>query len=187
MLKRAGHVARAVTSPSELVDSRKIILPGVGSYDYGIRSLIRLGLFDCLRVKVLEDRVPTLGICLGMQLMAFGSEEGSLPGLGWVNAKVVRFHSSKEEQIKVPNMGWRMVSTVKESRLLEGLRESPRFYFVHSYYVRCSNPDDVCLTSQYGVNFDAAFHCGNVMGVQFHPEKSHRCGLQLLSNFAENF
>jgi glutamine amidotransferase len=122
-----------------------------------------------------------------MQLMTKMSEEGSLPGLGWIDAETVRFALPADAKLKVPHMGWNVVEPAKPSPLLTGAEEEERFYFVHSYHVRCQNREDVLLTSEYGHAFDAAFSCKNVVGVQFHPEKSHKFGLRFLRNYAEAF
>ena len=141
-----------------------------------------LALVEVLNQKVQQEKVPVLGICLGMQLMTEASEEGVLPGLGWVRATTRRF--SSVEGRKVPHMGWRGVEARKECHLVAGLEAGARFYFVHSYFVLCENREDALLAAEYGGAFDAAFAAGNVMGVQFHPEKSHRFGMRLLGNFA---
>jgi imidazole glycerol-phosphate synthase subunit HisH len=161
-----------------------LILPGVGSFDEGMRNITRLGLKEVLDSRVLGDEIPTLGICLGMQLMGRRSAEGVLPGLGWIDFDVERFNPRDgSERLKIPHMGWNTIKPVKQSVLLEGLGESSRFYFVHSYHAVCGNSADVLATAHYGDEFTAAFERGNIAGVQFHPEKSHRFGKQLLGNF----
>ena len=184
MLAKIGAPSRIVSDPEQVARAQKLILPGVGAFDAGMESLDRSGLVAVLNERALEARVPTLGICLGMHLMARGSEEGRRTGLGWVDAQVSRFRPS-DVALKVPHMGWNRVSVVRPSPLIEALPEEARFYFVHSYYVSCRKEHDVLLRTNYGVRFDAAFECGNLWGAQFHPEKSHKFGMQLLRNFAE--
>lgn len=181
MFKHVGVSATVVGDASQLSRATKILLPGVGSFDHAMRRIDESGLRDVLTRKALEDRIPILGICLGMQLMTRGSEEGVLPGLGWVDADVRRFPSDKN--LKVPHMGWNEVHAVKESPLTSQLPEDARFYFVHSYRVHMDRPSDSLLRCGYGVEFDAAFSVGNLYGAQFHPEKSHRFGMQLFRNF----
>jgi glutamine amidotransferase len=152
-----------------------------------MQKLKDLELVELLKTKSLEQKVPTLGICLGAQLMCLSSEEGTLPGLGWINAQVKRLPSMKNgSKYKVPHMGWDPVKTVKASYLTDSL-SNPRFYFVHSYYIDCQNSEDKLLQNEYSVVFDSAFEKGNIMGVQFHPEKSHRFGKQLLQNFFQHY
>ncbi len=186
MLKKVGTDCEITADPRRLAQARKLILPGVGAFDAGMARLNASGLTPVLHELVRERKVPTLGICLGMQLMTRGSEEGKLPGLGWIDATTVRFTPAPEERLKVPHMGWNIVQPSKPSPLLAEAEAEERFYFVHSFYVRCGNSDDVLLRARYGVAFDAAFESGNVMGVQFHPEKSHKFGLRLLRNFARS-
>lgn len=186
MLGKIG-VASVITSDPEVIEKAKhIILPGVGSFDYGMQKLSTLGLLDILKKKVLQDKTPTLGICLGAQLMCNKSQEGILPGLGWINAEVKKFPIQiNGTRYTVPHMGWEIVTKVKSSKILNSLPEPSRFYFVHSYYIDCFQKDDKLLTNQYSMAFDSAFERGNILGVQFHPEKSHNFGKQLLKNFIE--
>lgn len=184
MLKKVGAACEITSDPQRLAQASKLILPGVGAFDAGMARLDEAGLTPVLHQLVLERRMPVLGICLGMQLMTRGSEEGRRPGLGWIDATTVRFEPPPADKLKVPHMGWNVVQPCRPSALLEGAEAEERFYFVHSYFVRCSDPADVLLRAHYGAPFDAAFERGNVMGVQFHPEKSHKFGLRLLSNFA---
>lgn len=188
MLKKLGAQSEIATDVSAVQRATKIILPGVGAFDAGMTQLNQSGLRPALDAAVLQKRVPVLGICLGMQLMTEGSEEGSLPGLGWVEAKTIRFLPEPNETMKIPHMGWSIVTKAKQTPVLDLLDEDSRFYFVHSYHVDCSNRDDVLLTAQYGsVHFDAAFECKNILGFQFHPEKSHRFGMTLLKAFLEKY
>lgn len=188
MLKKVGAGCKIASVPQDLADATKIIVPGVGAFDAGMRKLQQSGMVAALNQKVLEERVPTLGVCLGMQLMTEGSEEGELPGLGWVQADARRFNQASQPDIKVPHMGWNDVTEVKPSALMVEFPPQPRFYFAHSYHVVCHKPEDVLLTFVYGAKtFTAAFQCENLLGAQFHPEKSHRFGMALLRNFVERF
>lgn len=182
MLRRVGVKSTITGDPGEIERADKILLPGVGSFDAAVRQIEERGLKEVLDRKALVDRVPTMGICLGMQLITRGSEEGTRPGLGWINADVRRFPA--RQGLRVPHMGWNVVRATRPSALTAGLSDEPRFYFVHSYYVKADDPADAVLTAEYGVTFDAALEEGNIYGAQFHPEKSHRFGMQLLANFA---
>lgn len=184
MLAKLGVQSEITADPVRIAAADKLILPGVGAFDAGMESLERSGLIPLLNRRVREERVPTLGICLGMQLMCQRSEEGTRRGLEWVPADVLRFQPANSS-IKVPHMGWNLVVPAQSGALIENLPAEPRFYFVHSYLVRCQQPGDVLLTSAHGEPFHAAFHRDNLWGVQFHPEKSHRFGMHLLRNFAE--
>ncbi len=188
MLKKLGAQSEIASDAATIDRAMKIILPGVGAFDAGMKQLNQSGLRTSLDTAVLQKKVPVAGICLGMQLMTEGSEEGTLPGLGWVPAKTIRFVPSLNEILKIPHMGWSIVTKSKQSPALELLDDESRFYFVHSYHVNCSNRDDVLLTAQYGsVHFDAAFEHENILGFQFHPEKSHRFGMTLLKAFLEKY
>lgn len=186
MLKKMGVRAEVTSDAARIRSASRLIIPGVGAFDAGMRNLRALGLVEPLGEAALSRRVPTLGICLGMQLMTLRSEEGAADGLGWINAEVRRFAPSDVGRLKVPHMGWNVVHSVRESPLVGSWREEQRFYFVHSYHVVCASPADVLLRSTYGVDFTAGFQRDNLMGVQFHPEKSHKFGMRLLGNFAEN-
>jgi len=181
MFKRVGLQAAIVGDAETLSKSSKILLPGVGAFDHAMKRIADSGLREVLDHKALVERVPFLGICLGMQLMTRGSEEGVLPGLGWIDAQVKKFPATPG--LKVPHMGWNLVNQAKSSPLTDGLAGDARFYFVHSYFVQVDNPEDQLLTTEYGVTFDAAFARGNLFGAQFHPEKSHRFGMELFQNF----
>lgn len=183
MLKKLGQAALVTADPALIERADKLVLPGVGAFDAGMNNLERSGLIPLLNRRVLEDRVPTLGICLGMQLMTRSSEEGTRAGLGWINAEALRFRPT-DAALKVPHMGWNRVLPARTSALTDELPEEPRFYFVHSFYVRCLDSADVLLTTPFGEPFASAFQRGNVWGVQFHPEKSHKFGMALLRNFA---
>lgn len=168
--------------PDVIRNSTKLVLPGVGAFDNAMISLKTTGLVQVLNDKVMIEKVPILGICLGMQLLTKRSEEGVLPGLGWLDAETVRF--PKNNGLRVPHMGWNTVKIEKESPLFEGDDEK-RFYFVHSYYVRCNDPHDILTTTYYGLDFCSSVNHENIYGVQYHPEKSHRFGMRQLKKFAE--
>jgi glutamine amidotransferase len=185
MLNKLGIEAVVTSDHAVIQNASKLILPGVGAFDNGMSNLRERGLIDLLNKKVLEEKAPILGICLGMQLLTRKSEEGDLPGLDWIDAETVKFTSS--QQHKVPNMGWSYVHAAKESALLKDMYDEPRFYFVHSYYVKCNDEKDVLLRSDYGVNYVSGVEKGNILGMQFHPEKSHKFGMKLLENFAANY
>jgi imidazole glycerol-phosphate synthase subunit HisH len=185
ILKRIGEDS-IVTSDKDVISrATKIILPGVGAFDTGMRNLNELDLVDILNKKALEEKIPVLGICLGMQLLSKGSEEGSLPGLGWIDAETERFRFVNSVEYKIPHMGWNFIKPHKASKLLEGMYPDPRFYFVHSYYVRANDRDDVLTTTEYEIEFTSMVERGNVLGAQFHPEKSHKFGMKLLKNFID--
>ncbi len=186
MLKKVGARSVVASSSEQVLQANKLILPGVGAFDAGMETLARSGLVAALNHKALVERTPVLGLCLGMQLMTRGSEEGKLPGLGWVNAATCKFDAAATPGLKVPHMGWNLVAPAKHSPILKNYSEDTRFYFVHSYYVRCEDRADPLLRCAYGGHsFDAAFEHRNLIGVQFHPEKSHRFGMWLLKNFTE--
>lgn len=182
MFKRIGAAAQVTRDAAVLAGASKILLPGVGAFDSAMQRIADSGLREVLERKALHERVPTLGICLGMQLLTRGSDEGQLPGLGWIAATTRRFPSIAG--LKVPHMGWNLVAPSLPNPLTAGLPEEARFYFVHSYYVQVDDERDSVLKAHYGLTFDAAVAHGNIYGAQFHPEKSHKFGMQLLANFA---
>lgn len=185
MIKRVGGDAIATKDIQALASANKILLPGVGSFDNAMQKLKDLDLVDVLRERAVAG-VPLLGICLGMQLMASSSEEGELPGLNLIPGRVRRFSNDISEQnLKIPHMGWNLIRKVRNSHLANGLDDKSRFYFVHSYHYDCENPADSLFETRHGYTFTSGVQSGNVMGVQFHPEKSHRYGMQLLKNFVE--
>jgi glutamine amidotransferase len=169
----------------EIMKADKIILPGIGSFDTGIRNLTEKGLIPVLNKKVLKEKTPFLGICLGMQLITLKSEEGTLDGLGWINAETVKFKSLKDN-LKVPHMGWNYIVIKKNSKLFKDMYENPRFYFVHSYYVICKDENNILATTDYGFDFTSAIEKDNIYATQFHPEKSHKFGIKLMKNFVES-
>lgn len=175
--------AKISKDPEVIRNASKLILPGVGSFDNAMNALNSSGLIPVLNDKVLKEKVPILGICLGMQLLTKSSEEGKLPGLGWIDAETIRFQNGNG--LRVPHMGWNTVEVAKDSPLFKERNEENRFYFVHSYYVKCNKAEDVLTTTHYGINFTSSLSSGNIFGVQYHPEKSHRFGMRLLKNFSE--
>ncbi|WP_338617701.1 imidazole glycerol phosphate synthase subunit HisH [Pigmentiphaga sp. CHJ604] len=185
MLLACGHQFEIATSPAQAINATKFILPGVGAFDHGMQQLHKGGWSDFLHEAVIDKKTPILGICLGMQLMCTQSEEGQLPGLGWVDASVQRFRFMKDSQHKVPHMGWNRVSVVRPNPLISET-DSQRFYFVHSYFIACSEEEVVIGKTEYGNSFVSSFQKNNIYGVQFHPEKSHRFGMALMKNFAEH-
>ena len=179
----------AARTAEELAGADRIILPGVGAFDQGMANLRGSGLVPALENAVLTKRTPVLGVCLGMQLLGLASEEGASPGLGWIKARSVRFDfGNNPEHIRVPHMGWNTVRSHTGNGFLDlgtdELGEGPRFYFVHSYHVVCDDPADIAATTEHGIAFASAVRHGNILGVQFHPEKSHRWGKLLLTQFA---
>jgi glutamine amidotransferase len=184
MFKRLGVAARAEADPAAIRTAQKLVLPGVGAFDAAMARIDGVpGLREALDHQALVARVPVLGVCLGMQLLTRGSEEGVRPGLGWLAASTSRF--PRQPGLKVPHMGWNTVEITSPSPLTRDLGEEPRYYFVHSYHVTVDNPADALLRAHHGVTFDAAIGRDNLFGVQFHPEKSHRFGMRILKNFAE--
>ena len=183
MLARLGYQSHISSDPAEVAASQRLILPGIGAFDTAMVELDIRGLREPLVQRAIDAKVPTLGICLGAQLMTKGSEEGSLPGLGWFDAETVAFKFTAEERLPVPNIGWRDVRAAHGSTLISGLDEA-RYYFVHSYYMRTSadNPD-TALYSDYGHSFVCGFQRDNLYSAQFHPEKSHKFGFHFLKAF----
>lgn len=182
MFRRIGAKASIASDQDEVRRAEKLLLPGVGAFDTAMAKINSSGLAEILDRKVRVEGVPILGICLGMQLLTRGSEEGELPGFGWVAAAAHRFPAS--QKIKVPHMGWNVVAPSNTCSLIRDLPEESRFYFVHSYYVKVDNSENSILKATHGVTFDAAIHHKNIYGAQFHPEKSHKFGMRILDNFA---
>jgi glutamine amidotransferase len=185
MLERAGGKTLRIASPDEVLAAQKLVIPGVGAFDHGMTQLAARELLPVLNTVALGTRIPVLGICLGMQLMCRTSEEGQLPGLGWIDAEVRRFPVSETLELRVPHMGWNTLRVVRKNPLLSSDGEEKRFYFVHSYKVSCNDPADPIALTSYGEDFVAAFQRENLFGVQFHPEKSHRFGMELMRRFVE--
>ena len=181
-----GIPVKIARCAADLENATKLILPGVGSFDHAMVLLQRSGMRSTLEDLVLSQAVPVLGVCVGMQILAATSEEGKLRGLAWINGGVRRFEStSAEKPIRLPHMGWNDVNPVGSSALFAGLTGDRRFYFLHLYYFHCDDKENILAQSEYGKTFSCAVQLKNVFGVQFHPEKSHHSGTQLLKNFAE--
>jgi glutamine amidotransferase len=167
------------------VETTKIILPGVGAFDETMKHLNDSGFRELLDEKVLIEKVPVLGICVGMQILAEGSEEGNLPGLGWVKGYVRKFDESKLTFLpKLPHLGWNSVKPARDSKILENIDFETGFYFIHSYFFQCAHLSDVLTTTDYGDAFSSSINYENIFGTQFHPEKSHKNGIRLLNNFS---
>lgn len=185
--KQLNIPVKVVSNATELANSSKVILPGVGSFDWSMSRLNQSGMRELLDELVLEREIPVIGICVGMQMMANRSDEGDLSGLGWIDADVRRFDDSRFQQTThLPHMGWNDVEPVKQAPLFDGLDNDARFYFLHSYYFSHKENGQILAQTEYGGLFTSAAHNRNVYGVQFHPEKSHHWGVRLLKNFAEN-
>lgn len=183
MFNRLGAPCEITSNPAKIEGAEKIVLPGNGAFDACMQSLRATGLIPLLNEKVLKQRTPLLGICVGAQMLGHGSEEGKEAGLGWMDIEVKRFPALPN--LRVPHMGWCHVKNASPGHpLFEKLSEDARFYFVHSYYLAPASAEDVLLTATYGMEFAAAVGRNNIVGVQFHPEKSHRFGKQLLGQFA---
>lgn len=185
MLKRVGVQAIYSRSVDDIYQADKLILPGVGAFDHGMQSLQDANLIDVLNEAVLTLKKPILGICLGMQILLEGSQEGKLPGLGWIKGRCERFRF-ENPALKVPHMGWNLVRSAQKNQFLtDHIDPETRFYFVHSYHAICENKTDVIGTAYYGYEFPAMIGRDHIWGVQFHPEKSHKYGMQLLKHFIE--
>lgn len=183
--ERANIDVKISRDISDIKAAEKLVLPGVGHFGKGMENLKKFDLIDVLNEKVLEQKTPVLGICLGMQLMTSYSEESDNEGLNWVDAKTLRFHKDEAKKYRVPHIGWNTANLERsESKIMKGIEDSSQYYFVHSYYVNCANEQDVLTKSSYGINFVSSFQKDNIVGVQFHPEKSFSAGLTLLSNFS---
>lgn len=189
MFKKVGTKAKISSDLQEIADAPKLLLPGVGHFDKAMRSIADAGMIPILNKKALEDKIPILGICLGMQLLTNRSDEGGLSGLGWIPAQTLSFKTKFEElnlpnNYRVPHMGWNEVTINNDCALTTDFYDKSRFYFVHSYYVKCENEADSMLKANYGLEFDAAIHKDNIYGMQFHPEKSHKFGMRVFDNFS---
>jgi glutamine amidotransferase len=180
---RIGIIAEISANPADVLHADKIILPGVGHFQKAVENLKHLKFWDTLNIAVMENKTPILGICLGMQLMAKRSEEGNVEGFGWIDAEVIRFRIKDTLKYKVPHIGWNQVEIKKESRLFDEVDLAPGFYFVHSYHLICNDRTDVLNETLFEYPFDSGFQKDNIIGLQYHPEKSHDAGEQLLRNF----
>jgi imidazole glycerol-phosphate synthase subunit HisH len=183
MFKRIGVESEITSDPVKIGKATKLLLPGVGAFDAAMERIASSGLQPILNSKVLDEKTPVLGICLGMQLLTRSSEEGVLPGLNWIDANTRRF-KFESSSLKVPHMGWNRIYGVNDSPLTRDLPPEPRFYFVHSYHVCANNNNNVVATTHYGIDFHSIIQHNNIFGAQFHPEKSHLFGMKLLENFA---
>tara|TARA_B110000438_G_C15807524_1_gene648140 strand:- start:1768 stop:2385 length:618 start_codon:yes stop_codon:yes gene_type:complete len=184
--KNLNLPTRIINQPSELRDVDRIILPGVGAFDYAMKKLNQSGMREVLDEIILEKNLPVLGICVGMQMLAYSSDEGSHPGLGWIEGTVKKFDlSNLNKSLIVPHMGWNNVTPLKNNGLFKDFDFKAHFYFLHSYYFQCQNKDQIIAISDYGGEFTCAVNYRNIFGIQFHPEKSHQHGIQLLKNFSE--
>ena len=184
--KRLNVEAKTATTAADLEGATKVILPGVGAFDHAMERLEESGMRGVLDDLVLRERVPVLGVCVGMQILARASDEGTLPGLGWIDGRVRSLDSLEAPgAVQLPHMGWNDVKPMPGNRLFEQLESDARFYFLHSYYFECEWQDDVAAIARYGKDFSCAVNAANIYGVQFHPEKSHHFGTRLLQNFAE--
>lgn len=183
-LLRAGVPSIVSSSPDVISSAAKLILPGVGHFAKAMGNLRSSGLVDALDEAVLSRKIPILGICLGMQLMSQGSEESDTQGLGWFDGSVVRFNVIDQLRYKVPHTGWNQAQQAKPSRILNGIGEVAEFYFLHSFHYATEATEDILMNTSYGYTFVSAIEKDNMYGFQFHPEKSHDVGVQLLKNFA---
>jgi glutamine amidotransferase len=185
MFKKIGATNVCISKDYALIEkATKLILPGVGAFDAGMDNLEKSGLIPLLNKKVIEDKIPLLGICLGMQLLTKKSEEGVKPGLGWIDAETVKFNLDPLLKLKVPHMGWNYIKVLNQNRLID-MGSKNRFYFVHSYYVKCKEESQSIATSDFGIDFTCMINKDNIYGAQFHPEKSLKFGMQVLENFAK--
>lgn len=180
---RCGAEAIITSDPDQISKADKLILPGVGHFANGMKNLEGRGILPALKQAVMENKTPILGICLGMQLMALKSEEGSMDGLGWFDAQVLKFKIKNKIRFKVPHMGWNTVQWKKNDKIWRGVANDELLYFVHSYYVKCNEASDILALTSYEEEFVSAVCKGNIYGMQFHPEKSHKNGEQLFRNF----
>lgn len=184
MLKKLNQNAVISSDIALIKSAQKLILPGVGNFQKAMQNLSDLNLISILNQKVLVEKTPLLGICLGMQLLTKRSDEGNVFGLGWIDAETIKFNFNNYPSLKTPHMGWNNVDFKGDNLISEGI-ENSRFYFVHSYFVKCSNISNVLSTTIYGLEFHSGIFSDNIYGVQFHPEKSHKFGFKLLANFCK--
>ncbi len=186
MFRRIGVNAKLTSNKDEILQAARILIPGVGAFDTGMQNLERSDLVEVLNEKVIRQKTPVLGICLGMQLMSKSSQEGELPGLGWLDADTIDMRrAANNSNLKFPHVGWNYIEPKKNHFLCTDFLDDPRFYFVHSFMVKCNNEENVLATAYYGsLEVTAMVVNKNIVGAQFHPEKSHRFGMQLLRNFS---
>lgn len=184
MVRKSSGVAKISNKKTEILKASKLIIPGVGAFDHGVNQLQELDLFSAIQ-SVASEGIPVLGICLGMQLLSRRSEEGSLNGLGLIDAEFKRFSFESEFPLRIPHVGWNHVHVEKDNLLIASDMSEQRFYFTHSYHAVCGNKNDILAVTEYGYSFPAAYCHNKVFGVQFHPEKSHRFGMALIKKFLE--
>jgi len=178
-----GASVEITNDPTLIAKADKLVLPGVGCFANGIKKLKEIGVWDVLNIKVLSEFTPVLGICLGMQLMAKHSEEGDVEGLGWFDARVVRFRINDTLNYKVPHMGWNSAVPVRRHKIVNNVNENSLYYFVHSYHIECDEKENILTKTEYDYEFVSAIQKENIFGTQFHPEKSHDLGEQVFKNF----
>lgn len=184
--KRLDIPTKIARTSSELEDAQKLILPGVGAFDYAMEQLNNSSMREKIDELVLIKKIPVIGICVGMQMMGNKSDEGTAEGLKWIDADILKFDEKLiYQRTKLPHMGWNDVKSFKNNPLFIGLEEDAIFYFLHSYYFKCNNPENSIAISDYGIQFTSAINADNIFGIQFHPEKSHHYGEKLLHNFAK--
>ena len=183
--KRLNIPTKIAKRNEDLANAKKLILPGVGSFDYAMAQLNASGMREKLDELVLEKKVPVIGICVGMQMMGNRSDEGKLEGLKWIDSEILKFDQNLiQQRTKLPHMGWNNVAPINNHPLFIGLEKEAIFYFLHSFYFKCKNETESIAVSNYGISFSSAVHRENIYGIQFHPEKSHQYGEKLLHNFA---
>jgi glutamine amidotransferase len=184
MLRKLGVESVRTSDPDEIARADRLVLAGVGAFDGAMDRIASAGLLDVLNQRVLGERVPVLGVCLGLQVMARSSTEGTRPGLGWLDADVRRFEFTNGQRLPVPHMGWEVTVPTRPSPLFDAGGSELRFYFSHAFHLVCDDAADVAATATYGYEFPAAIHHDNILGTQFHPEKSHAFGLDVYRRFA---
>ena len=187
MIRYLGYDSEITNSPEKIANADKLILPGVGHFKAAMENIARVGIRQSMDYAILERKRPTLGICLGMQLLTSHSEEGDCEGLNYIPGDTIKFQYNELDGEKIPHMGWDYIHIKDQIPLMEGVDDEYRFYFVHSYYVQCRNKSDRVATTTYGLEFDSIIHHENVMGTQFHPEKSHKFGMLIMKNFLEKY
>ena len=183
LYERLNIKTKVANSTDDIISATKIILPGVGAFDYAMSKLNKSGMREELEKRVLIDKVPVLGICVGMQILGDSSEEGTMKGLGWIKGANKKFKIS--EKSILPHMGWNNMYNLKKNKIFENINESSRFYFLHSYYFECENQENELARTFFEINYTSAINEDNIYGIQFHPEKSHSSGIQLLHNFSK--
>lgn len=181
-IKKMDQSVIVSSDADDIERADKLVLPGIGSFKAAMQNFYNLGITSPLERQVIRNTIPIIGICLGMQLFTRKSEEGGYPGFGWLDAETVRLNEA-DQSLRIPHMGWNTINIKKNCSLLSGIENGSRFYFSHSYQIRCFNPDDIIATTQYGYEFCSVVNHKNIYGVQFHPERSHKRGFSLLSNF----